>query len=71
MMKILKERGPVADEMPRRARARIADSAIAAHLDRIADCPASTGVLGNSGMGFSPAGSCGDRYWESGPPPYY
>src|SRR6185437_682786 len=61
---ILIQRDYVDDEMPPRGRARIAGSAVAARIDRIADCPASAGVPGHSGSEFPRAGLCGDRYLE-------
>ncbi|MGO9804117.1 MAG: hypothetical protein ACLPTL_11845, partial [Steroidobacteraceae bacterium] len=43
-MKILTQRDHVEDEMPRRGRARIAGSAIAARFGRFADCPPSAQI---------------------------
>jgi hypothetical protein len=45
LMEILTQRDYVDDEMPRRDRARIADSTIAARSARFADSQASAGVL--------------------------
>jgi hypothetical protein len=58
-VQILIQRDHVDGEMPRRARARIADSAIAAPFARFADCPASAGVPCRSGSGFPPRGFAG------------
>lgn len=63
VVQILIQRDYVDDEMPRGC-ARIAGSAVAARIDRIADCPASAGVPGHSGSEFPRAGLCGDRYLE-------
>jgi len=71
VMEILTQRDHAADETPLRGRVRIAGSAIAAPIDRVADCPASAGVRGRNGLEYRHAGLCGDRYCGSGRPPYY
>jgi hypothetical protein len=71
VMGILTHCDHIDGETLRRGRARIAGSAIAARFARFADCPASAGVPCRNDLGFPPAGSCGDRYWGSGRPPYY
>jgi hypothetical protein len=54
VMDILTQRVPVAGEMPRRARARIGRSAIAARFVRFEHCQASAGVPGRNGLEFPP-----------------
>jgi hypothetical protein len=56
VMQILTQRDRVDGEMPPRARARIAGSAIAAPFARFADWPASAGVPGHNGLEFPDAG---------------
>ena len=71
VMEILTQRDHVADETPLRGRARIGGSAIAPRFGRFADSPASAGVPCCNGSGYLAAAPSGDRYWESGRPPYY
>jgi hypothetical protein len=54
-MNILTQCDHVGDEMPRRALARIAGSANAAPIGRIADCPASAGAPATAGWDLLPS----------------